>query len=82
VSDVKIFCPKCEWVPQPSDLWMCESPCGHLWNTFETGGVCPQCGRNWEDTQCLRCQAWSRHADWYHTPVSASEQEETQTLTA
>ena len=34
----KIYCPKCQWLPQPSDLWMCEPACGCLWNTFETDG--------------------------------------------
>ena len=39
--------------------------CEHIWNTFETRGVCPECGHQWEETQCLRCTAWSRHEDWY-----------------
>ncbi len=41
----------------------------------ETCGVCPQCGKNWEDTQCLTCQSWSRHADWYHELVPSQEQQ-------
>ena len=28
-------------------------------------GVCPACHQQWSETQCLRCQAWSAHADWY-----------------
>ncbi len=40
--------------------------CGCLWNTFETCGVCPKCGKNWEDTACPRCHRWSPHVDWYH----------------
>jgi hypothetical protein len=39
--------------------------CLHVWNTFDTRGVCPACGREWSETQCLRCKAWSRHEDWY-----------------
>lgn len=58
-----IRCPKCAWQPKRSDLWMCI--CLHVWNTFETGGVCPQCAKRWTDTQCLSCRAWSPHADWY-----------------
>jgi hypothetical protein len=59
----KIRCPKCGWEPSRSDQWMCL--CLHVWNTFETGGVCPACRRQWEETQCLRCQGWSAHDDWY-----------------
>jgi predicted amidophosphoribosyltransferase len=42
---------------------MCE--CGHVWNTFDTHGVCPGCGHAWTATQCPHCQQWSRHDDWY-----------------
>ena len=28
-------------------------------------GVCPACGREWRETQCRRCSAWSPHEDWY-----------------
>ncbi|MEO0446476.1 MAG: hypothetical protein AAF191_10425 [Verrucomicrobiota bacterium] len=45
---------------------MCGDDCGAVWNTFDTGGVCPRCGKAWEDTQCLRCFRWSPHSDWYH----------------
>lgn len=41
--------------------------CGNLWNTFDTGGQCPSCGKQWEYTQCLSwsCHQWSLHVDWY-----------------
>jgi hypothetical protein len=26
--------------------------CGHEWNTFDTGGVCPACVHQWTETQC------------------------------
>ncbi len=80
MREVKIFCPKCQWVPSPSSRWICR--CGCVWNTFETAGVCPQCGKNWEDTQCLSCHAWSPHVDWYHETIPAAEEKEVQTLTA
>lgn len=63
--EVRIFCPRCRWEPQPGDRWLC-SPCGCVWNTFETGGVCPDCGKAWHETKCLRCGSWSPHSDWYH----------------
>ena len=59
----RIRCPRCGWEPTRHDQWMCR--CGHVWNTFETRGVCPACSHQWRDTQCLRCQAWSPHEDWY-----------------
>jgi len=59
----KIRCPKCEWQPNPTDVWTCE--CGHTWHTFDTGGVCPSCVRQWPSTQCLSCHVWSAHSSWY-----------------
>ena len=59
----RIRCPLCQWVPRKNDLWACD--CGHAWNTFDTGGVCPGCMRQWENTQCLACQGWSAHSAWY-----------------
>lgn len=59
----RIRCPHCEWSPTPADIWTCA--CGHAWNTFDTGGVCPGCLHQWLKTQCLSCQSWSAHSDWY-----------------
>jgi hypothetical protein len=61
--DAGIRCPKCAWAPRASDRWECS--CGFQWNTFDTQGRCPACAHVWEDTQCLACNRWSRHADWY-----------------
>ena len=61
--DRKIRCPKCGWQPAKHDRWQCL--CGHRWNTFDTRGTCPACDAAWRDTQCLRCEAWSPHDDWY-----------------
>ncbi len=38
-SGPRIRCPFCGWSPRKEDKWFCE--CGHSWNTFDTGGVCP-----------------------------------------
>jgi hypothetical protein len=59
----RIRCPRCAWEPERDSTWMCS--CLHLWNTFDTGGTCPRCGRQWLETQCLRCHQWSPHRDWY-----------------
>ena len=58
-----IRCPKCGWRPGPHDRWACK--CGHIWNTFDTGGVCPACLYQWTVTACLRCGEWSPHSEWY-----------------
>lgn len=62
-SNRRIRCPLCGWSPRKEDLWSCT--CGHSWNTFDTGGVCPGCLHQWTETQCLSCSRWSRHSDWY-----------------
>jgi len=59
----RIRCPKCGWQPQKNSRWACK--CRHMWNTFDTGGVCPACLYQWTETACLKCTAWSAHSDWY-----------------
>jgi hypothetical protein len=59
----RIRCPKCVWQPTRHDRWRCR--CMHVWNTFDTRGVCPSCRYAWRETQCLRCHQWSLHVDWY-----------------
>lgn len=62
--EVRIFCPKCNWKPRQQDRWSCT--CGCIWNTFDTGGMCPDCGKAHQSTQCLSCARFSPHAEWYH----------------
>ncbi len=59
----RIRCPRCGWTPGSGDLWLCS--CGHAWHTFDTRGRCPSCSRQWTQTQCLSCGAWSPHEEWY-----------------
>jgi hypothetical protein len=59
----RIRCPRCKWQPRRGDRWSCS--CGHAWNTFDTHGVCPSCATAWRETQCLRCNEWSPHEQWY-----------------
>ena len=58
-----IRCPVCGWTPGNEHLWMCH--CGHQWNTFDSGGLCPRCLTQWKFTMCPACQLWSPHSDWY-----------------
>jgi hypothetical protein len=62
----RIRCPLCGWTPGPKDVWACK--CGFIWNTFDTGGVCPACLYQWTSTCCLACARWSAHSDWYDPP--------------
>jgi hypothetical protein len=50
-SGPRIRCPLCGWSPRKNDRWMCR--CGHRWNTFDTGGVCPAYLRQGTSTPCL-----------------------------
>ena len=62
---LRIRCPACQWQPAPSDTWCCAPGCGHVWNTFETRGLCPGCNQQWTHTACLRCSTWSLHEELY-----------------
>lgn len=54
-SSPRIRCPLCGWSPRKDDLWSCS--CGHEWNTFDTGGVCPACLHQWTSTNASRAPA-------------------------
>jgi hypothetical protein len=58
-----VRCPRCNWSPSSTDRWFCK--CGHLWNTFETRGLCPACRYQWEITGCHACGESSPHSEWY-----------------
>jgi len=62
----RIWCPKCQWLPNPRDQWACHPGCGHEWHTFDTRGQCPKCLKQWKQTMCFRCNCWSLHERWYH----------------
>ena len=70
----RIRCPACQWQPDRKSRWFClsmgppenfNSGCGHGWNTFDTGGICPGCLYQWQHTTCLSCGVTSLHDDWY-----------------
>ena len=66
IDGMHINCPKCGWEPDESCRWVCDV-CRTKWNTFETHGKCPGCGKIFVETQCLSSRCWqiSPHADWY-----------------
>jgi len=64
-SGPRIRCPLCGWQPSKRDLWICS--CHHIWNTFDTGGICPRCLYQWMETQCRACHRFSPHSAWYET---------------
>ena len=72
----RVRCPLCGWRPRASSRWVCDdcghpehfyNGCGHVWNTFDTRGLCAGCGHLWRWTSCLDCGAWSPHGEWYAT---------------
>lgn len=65
---MRIRCPKCDWEPDEGCRWICDA-CGTRWNTFNTHGQCPGCGKVFKDTGCSKskggCGQMSPNADWY-----------------
>jgi hypothetical protein len=68
MPDVRIRCPKCDWEPDESCRWLCDV-CSTKWNTFDTHGECPGCGKVYKETSCFArkggCGQMSLHDDWY-----------------
>jgi hypothetical protein len=62
-NGLSIRCPKCQWRPGEQSVWSCK--CRHRWNTFSTGGRCPECNFQWTVTSCHRCGELSPHSEWY-----------------
>jgi len=67
MDDLHICCPNCRWEPDGQPYWQCT--CGCQWDTFSTAARCPECGKVWEETQCIEhaggCDKISPHLDWY-----------------
>jgi hypothetical protein len=62
-----VACPRCGERPPNAAVWMCAPGCHTSWNTFNTRGRCPGCGKQWTETACLACGQMSPHEDWYRT---------------
>ncbi len=47
-------CPSCRTAPPLGELWRC-GQCKTAFDTFATHAACPQCGAQYDLTQCLDC---------------------------
>lgn len=56
-------CPACGLSPPIGDYWTCGG-CGTKFDTFGRQGVCPDCGAQFNETQCVHCHARSPLAKW------------------
>lgn len=56
-------CPSCRTAPPVGPFWTCNH-CNTRFDTFQTGGVCPQCSARFENTTCLDCRQSSPIAQW------------------
>ena len=60
-------CPSCHAAPVQGDLWRC-GQCGKSFDIFLQHGQCPQCGTQFNATQCLECGITSPIAAWTPKP--------------
>jgi len=56
-------CPSCHTAPPVGSFWTCNR-CRTRFDTFQTGGVCPQCAARFEKTTCLDCRRQASIAEW------------------
>jgi hypothetical protein len=56
-------CPSCKTAPHIGPNWRC-SDCTATFDTFETLGQCPTCGKKFAQTRCLNCGALHAVGEW------------------
>jgi hypothetical protein len=56
-------CPACGMSPPVGDYWTCGG-CRTKFDTFARQGVCPGCGGQFTETQCVHCHARSPLSKW------------------
>jgi len=60
-------CPACGAAPLRGALWRC-GRCRKLFDTFESGAVCPHCGAEFDLTRCPECGAQHPMHAWRTPP--------------
>jgi Zn-dependent protease len=63
-----LACPACHLAPIQGELWRC-GQCGNAFDIFASHGLCPQCGTQFNATQCLECGNTNPIAAWSLPPV-------------
>lgn len=56
-------CPSCKTSPPIGEFWKC-GKCGREFDTFQTHGVCPQCGTQFPITKCIDCGEADPISEW------------------
>jgi len=56
-------CPACKTAPPIGEFWKCGN-CGRSFDTFQTHGVCPQCGMQYPLTRCMECGEGRSMGEW------------------
>ena len=65
-------CPACKSAPPKGALWVC-GKCRKPFDTFETQGVCPNCGVQYSTTSCPECGSLQPISEWISSASSSAE---------
>ncbi len=65
-------CPACRQPPVSGAFWRC-TQCQKPFDTFESHAVCPYCGAQYPDTQCLDCGRAHPISQWLLPPAIPTE---------
>jgi Zn-dependent protease len=63
------FCPNCKAAPPRAPVWRC-GKCRNAFDTFESEGVCPNCGTQFSVTSCPECGSLRPISEWKATSAS------------
>ena len=56
-------CPNCHTKPLLGERWRCDL-CGQMFDTFQTGAVCPHCSKHFPQTMCGDCGKFFPMNEW------------------
>jgi Zn-dependent protease len=56
-------CPSCKSSPPIGEYWKC-GKCGQVFDSFQTGAVCPHCSTQYAGTKCLDCGEMHPMSEW------------------